>query len=127
MNTKRFNQSLASSSFTTHRLSFIVHRLAPAAAAIALGAAVGAAAGLGPLYALAGLLALGAAYAMLTNVQAGLATVVAIITLLPFGTLPFKAVITPSLLELALAALLAVWVLRLLARSESYDLRMTTL
>jgi O-antigen ligase len=98
-----------------------------AVAAVVVGGIAGSAAAFGPLYALAGLLALGAGYTMLVSTQAGLAVVLAIITLLPFGTLPFKAIITPNFLELALAALLAVWVLRLLARPETYDLRLTPL
>jgi O-antigen ligase len=47
--------------------------------------------------------------------------------LLPFGTLPFRAVITPTLLSLTLAALMVVWMARLLARSDAYDLRLTPL
>jgi hypothetical protein len=55
---------------------------------------------------------------MLVNTGVGLAVVFFLATLLPFGTLPFKAVITPSFLELALSALMAVWLLRLLSRPE---------
>src|SRR5262245_11566147 len=120
----------------THRPPSIVHRLSSfgrsqdalaAAAALALGGMAGSAAAFGPLYASAGLLVLAACYAMITSTQAGLAIVVAIITLLPFGALPFKAVITPTFLELALAGLMTVWSLRLLARSDTYDLRLTPL
>lgn len=95
--------------------------------ALVAGGLVGGAAAVGPLYAVGGLFALLAGYAMLLSSQAGLMAIFAVVTLLPFGTLPFKAIITPNFLELALAAVSVVWVLRLLARSDSYDLRVTAL
>jgi polysaccharide biosynthesis protein PslJ len=98
-----------------------------AALALAVGGVVGGAAAFGPLYALAGLLGLIAGTAVLVSTEAGLLAVFAIITLLPFGTLPFRAIITPNFLTLALAGLLAVWALRLLARPDAYDLRVTAL
>lgn len=98
-----------------------------AATAIALGGIVGSAAAFGPIYALIGLLALGVGYALLTSTDLGLAVIFAIITLLPFGTLPFRAIITPNFLTLALIALLGVWVLRLLVHSTTFDLRLSEL
>jgi O-antigen ligase len=98
-----------------------------AAVALVLGAMVGGAAAFGPLFVVAGLLALAVVYAMLTSTDLGLVAVFAIITLLPFGALPFRAIITPNFLTLALAALLGVWVLRLLARGDAYDLRLSAL
>lgn len=98
-----------------------------AALALALGGLVGGIAALGPLYALAGLLGLLAGYAMIVSTSAGLLTVFAIITILPFGTLPFKAIITPNFLTLALVAVLGVWLLRLLARPDRYELRLSAL
>ncbi|MCU0494180.1 MAG: O-antigen ligase family protein [Chloroflexaceae bacterium] len=98
-----------------------------AALALALGGMVGGAAAFGPIYVLAGLLGLAAGLAMLTSTSLALLSVFAIITLLPFATLPFRAVITPNFLTLAGGALLGVWVLRLLARSDSYRLRLTSL
>jgi len=95
--------------------------------ALALGGVIGGAAAFGPLYVAAALLGLVVGYALLTSVAAGLSGVMAIIMLLPFGTLPFKAIITPNFLTLALAGLLMVWLLRLLARSDTYDIRMTPL
>jgi polysaccharide biosynthesis protein PslJ len=95
-----------------------------AALALALGGVVGGAAAFGPIYAFAGLLALAVGAAMLTSTEVGLLAVFAIITLLPFGTLPFKAIITPNFLTLALVALLGVWALRLLARPDAYELRL---
>ncbi|WP_255604186.1 O-antigen ligase [Oscillochloris sp. ZM17-4] len=94
---------------------------------MATGGVVGAATAFGPLYAVAGLLALLVGAALLVSTEAGLIAVFAITTLFPFGTLPFKAIITPNLLELALAGLSVVWVLRLLARSDAYELRVTPL
>ncbi len=98
-----------------------------AALALALGGVVGGAAAFGPLYAIAGLLAMLAGLAVLVSTEAGLLAVFAIITLLPFATLPFKAVITPNFLTLALVALMGVWTLRLLARPDAYELRLTAL
>nr|WP_044200386.1 O-antigen ligase family protein [Oscillochloris trichoides] len=98
-----------------------------AALAIVLGALVGTASAFGPLYALAGLVVLLAGVALLVSTEAGMITVLAIATIIPFGTLPFKAIITPNFLELALAALSVVWVLRILARSDAYDLRVSSL
>jgi O-antigen ligase len=99
--------------------------LAVALLALALGGVVGGIAALSPLYAAAGLLALLVGSIFLTSITLGLAITFAIITLLPFGTLPFKAIVTPTLLSLALAGLMLVWGLRLLARSDSYDLRLS--
>jgi polysaccharide biosynthesis protein PslJ len=98
-----------------------------AALALALGGAIGGAVAFGPIYVVAGLLALAAGYAMLVSTMAGLITVFAIITLLPFGTLPFKAIITPNFLTLALLALSGVWVMRLLARPDAYEIRVSPL
>jgi O-antigen ligase len=95
--------------------------------AILSGALIGGAAAFGPLYVAAGAVALAVGYALLTSTTAGLAVVFGITMLLPFGTLPFRAVITPTLLSLALAGLMVVWVARLLARSDAYDLRLTPL
>lgn len=101
--------------------------LLAALAALLLGLLAGTAAAFGPLYAVAGLLALASGYALMTSTSMGIIFTVAIITLLPFGTLPFKAIITPNFLELTLAGVMIVWVLRLLARSDTYDLRLTPL
>ncbi|MEI6778906.1 MAG: hypothetical protein WCK70_18560, partial [Chloroflexales bacterium] len=98
-----------------------------AALAVATGGLVGTAVAFGPIYAVASLLSLLAGLALLISTEAGMIAVFAITTLLPFGTLPFKAIITPNFLELALAGLGVVWVLRLLARSDAYDLRVSPL
>jgi O-antigen ligase len=98
-----------------------------AALALALGGVVGSAAALGPIYAFAGLAALLAGATMLVSTEVGLLVVFAIITLFPFATLPFKAIITPNFLTLALVALLGVWTLRLLARPDAHELQLTPL
>jgi O-antigen ligase len=97
------------------------------ALALAAGALVGGLTALGPIYVALGLVALAVGYAMLTSTDLGLAAVFAIITLLPFATLPFRAIITPNFLTLALIALFGVWVLRLLAYSDAFPLVMTPL
>lgn len=87
--------------------------------AVLLGVAGGAAVAFGPYWAaFAALVALAFGYALLVNTSVGLATVIGVATILPFGTLPFKAVVTPNFLELALIALLSVWLLRLLLRPD---------
>ena len=60
------------------------------------------------------LLALAAAIFFFSSTDYALAAVLGLAAVLPFGTLPFKAIITPSLLELALIGLMAFWILRLL-------------
>jgi polysaccharide biosynthesis protein PslJ len=101
--------------------------LLAAVAAVVVGGIVGSGAAFGPLYAAAGVFALAVAYALLTSTIVGVMLAFAIITLLPFGTLPFKTIITPNLLTLALGGLLMVWGLRMLARSDTYELRLTPL
>lgn len=60
------------------------------------------------------LLALAATVLFFASTDYALAAVLACAAILPFGTLPFKAVITPNFLELALLGLLVFWLLRLL-------------
>ncbi|GAB4440705.1 MAG: O-antigen ligase family protein [Chloroflexi bacterium OHK40] len=98
-----------------------------AALALAAGGVVGGAAAFGPIYAVAGIAALLAGLAMLLSTEIGLLVVFTIITCLPFAALPFKAIITPNFLTIALVVLLGVWCLRLLARPDAYDLRITPL
>ena len=92
-----------------------------------LGIVAGASVSLGPFWiGWVLLLALVVGYAILRSTLVGLLAVLAAMMLLPFGALPVKIAITPTLLELALLALLAVWVLRLLAVPE-YELRVDAL
>jgi O-antigen ligase len=87
--------------------------------AVVLGLAGGAAVAFGPFWAgFVALAGLATAYGMLRFTSFGLALAVFVATILPFGTLPFKAVITPNFLELALLGLLVVWLLRLLIHPD---------
>ncbi|ACL23590.1 O-antigen ligase family protein [Chloroflexus aggregans] len=95
--------------------------------ALAFGGLIGGITAFGPLYAVAGLLALALATTLLVSVKAGLIAALAIATIIPFGTLPFKAIITPNFLTVTLVTLNAVWFLRALARSDTYDVRFGSL
>jgi hypothetical protein len=64
---------------------------------------------IGPVYAAVILAGLLLGLYILTDLSAALYTVVAVIALIPYGTLPFKIVITPSLLDLALVGFLLVY------------------
>jgi O-antigen ligase len=104
---------------TPLRRSPLLNQILVGMLAALLGVAGGAAVAFGPFW--AGFVVLGAlavVYAMLLYTSVGLAAVVLIATVLPFGTLPFKAVITPNFLELALVGLLVIWLLRRLTHPE---------
>jgi len=77
--------------------------------AVSVGALVGYA---GPLIALGALLALAAGLWALTNLEIGLLGVIAVITLLPFATLPIKIVFTPTFLDLAVLAVVFVYAMQ---------------
>lgn len=68
--------------------------------------------------------AIAVAYYVLGNTRLMLAAIVLLITVLPFGTLPFRAVITPSLLSMAILALLGVRMIHILTTPD-YRLDMT--
>ncbi|MBN1285684.1 MAG: O-antigen ligase family protein [Anaerolineae bacterium] len=101
------------------RFTALTNRAAagPRTSAVAVGVACGLAAGLvgfglatlGPIYTFAFAAGAAAALWMLTDLNVALYAVVAVICLLPFGTLPFKIAITPSFLELAMGAVLVVY------------------
>lgn len=85
---------------------------------IALCVAAGLLAGayiaiLSPLYAVAGVLAVVAGLLMLRDIWWGLAALIALITLLPFGALPFKIGFTPTFLDVVLVAIYFVWIARI--------------
>ena len=67
------------------------------AGVIGLGMAV-----VGPLYMFAGVIGLLVGLYILTDLDVALFAVIAVIGLIPFGTLPFKIGLTPSLLDVAL-------------------------
>jgi hypothetical protein len=103
---------------TVGRSRLLRHALV-ALLAVLLGLAGGAAVAFGPFWAaFVVLAALACGYAMLVNTGVGLAAAFLLMSILPFGTLPFKAVVTPTFLELALLALTAIWLLRLLSHPD---------
>lgn len=81
--------------------------LAVALVAVGLGALLGFA---GPLITVGALLGLAAALWALTSLEIGLWGAIVVITLLPFGGLPFKIVFTPTFLDLALLGVVTVYV-----------------
>ncbi len=87
--------------------------------AVAVGITAGAAVSLLPFWAaFVALPTLAAGYAMLVDTRVGLAVSIGIATIIPFATLPFRAVVTPALLTLALLMLAGVWIIRLLVRPD---------
>jgi polysaccharide biosynthesis protein PslJ len=88
------------------------------AASIALALAVGLVVGtyvavLSPILATAGIVVLVGGLLMLRHTQWGLAGLVLLICLLPFGALPFKFGFTPTFLDLVLVAVYFVWFMRI--------------
>ena len=92
-------------------------RLTPNRAAALIGAACGLAAGLiglglatiGPVYTAGVALGAAAALWMLTDLHVALYAMVTVICVLPFGTLPFDIGLTPTFLDLAMGAVLLVY------------------
>lgn len=87
----------------------VVVGLLIALVAVSVGALVGYA---GPLIAVGALLAVAAGLWALTNLEIGLLGVIAVITLLPFATLPIKIVFTPTFLDLAVLAVVFVYAMQ---------------
>jgi hypothetical protein len=82
----------------------------------------GYAVALGPLYALAGAIALAGGALLLTSVQWGLYALIGVACLLPFATFPFKLGFTPSFLDAALLMMFVVWLARLATgRERQFD------
>jgi len=77
--------------------------------ALVIGTAVSLA---NPLIAVGALAALGVALWALTNLEVGLWGTLAIITLLPFASLPFKLVFTPTFLDLAVGGSFLVYLMQ---------------
>jgi len=83
------------------------------------GALAGAMLGfLGPLLTAAAILGSVGAVLMLRDVQWGFYAVVAVSALLPFGALPFSIGFTPTFLDVALAILFFVWLMRLITHRQ---------
>ncbi len=76
-----------------------------------IGAAIGLLiAGVGPLLALAAIFGLLAGLYVITDVNIALYSIIATVVLLPFAIFPVKIAVTPTLLDLALAGFLLVYV-----------------
>ena len=95
--------------------------LNPTQSALGLGLLVGATAVVGgiilgfggPLAAAALMLAAIAALVVLRDIEIGFWAVIAVVALLPFATLPFDIGLTPTFLDMAMGAVLVVWVIGL--------------
>jgi len=85
------------------------------AAGLLLG---GAAALIPPVYIVAGIVGLAGVFVLLSSIQAGLAAIILIATLLPFAALPVNIGFYPTFLDIAIGILLILWFLRLLARPD---------
>lgn len=86
---------------------------------VVAGVLVGAVFGtLGPIISIGLIGALLVAVLMLRSTQVGLVVLVALICLLPYGALPFRIGFRPTFLNVALAALFAVWALRLITGQQ---------
>lgn len=66
----------------------------------------------GPLAAAGVIIAVLAAFVVLRDIEIGFWAVVGVVCLLPFATIPVDVGITPTLLDLALAATVGIWALR---------------
>lgn len=96
-------------------------------ATVGVGVLAGATTSLLPFWAgFLGLAVLAGATLVLSDVRLCAAAMFAIATILPFATLPFRAVVTPSLLNLALLAFSALWLLQVLT-TPGARLRLTPL
>ncbi len=69
----------------------------------------------GPIAAAALVLAIIATLVVLRDMEIGFWAVIAVVALLPFATLPIDIGLTPTFLDMALAAVVAVWLLALVA------------
>jgi len=67
----------------------------------------------GPIAAAGLLLALLAAVVIMREIEVGFWAIVAVVCLAPFATIPVDIGVTPTLLDLALAATIGIWLLRL--------------
>jgi O-antigen ligase len=72
----------------------------------------------GPLYSIAGVIALIGGLLMLRDLRWGFVALFAMIGLLPFAALPFKLGFTPTFLDLAVLALYFVWIMRIATRRQ---------
>jgi hypothetical protein len=73
----------------------------------------------GPLAAAALFLAVFGAVVVLRDMKIGLYAVILVIGLLPFATIPVDVGVTPTLLDVALGAVVGVWALRLVTGQQN--------
>ncbi|MCB0195983.1 MAG: O-antigen ligase family protein [Anaerolineae bacterium] len=86
---------------------------------VVAGVLVGAVFGtLGPIISIGLIGAVLVGILMLRSTQVGLVVLIALICLLPYGALPFKVGFRPTFLDVALGALFAVWLLRLITGQQ---------
>lgn len=86
---------------------------------VAVGGVAGALVGLlGPLYAIAAMVAAAAGLLMLRSVHVGMFAAIAIICLLPFAAIPLPIGFSPTFLDVALVAVYLVWLLRVAQRKQ---------
>ena len=72
----------------------------------------------GPIAAAAVFLAGLAALIVLRDMKVGFWATIAVVTLLPFATLPFDIGLTPTFLDMAIGAVLVVWIVRLVTGQQ---------
>jgi O-antigen ligase len=100
--------------------------------AVMLGLTIGIVGGLiglllavaGPVVAIGAIIGVLAGLYILTDITAALYGLIAVIALLPFGTLPFKVVVTPTLLDIAAGAFLLVYLFQWMT-GRRYGVRLT--
>lgn len=86
---------------------------------IVAGVLVGAMFGsLGPIISIGLIGAVVVGMLMLRSTQMGLVVLIALVCLLPYGALPIRVGFRPTFLDIALAALFAVWVIRLITGQQ---------
>jgi O-antigen ligase len=118
--------------YASNPLQDWIARLDRRAYAIFIGVLIGAAGGLvglllavaGPIVALAVLVGLFAGLYVVTNVNAALYGLIAVMALLPFGTFPFKIGFTPTLMDAAMGAFVMVYLAQWMT-GRRHSFRMT--
>ena len=99
------------------------HRWLSVLVALVLTVAVAVGAGyllaeVGPLYAAAGVVALGLGLWMLRDIEVAYWSVTGVVCLLPFASFPFSIGFTPTFLDAALGALFIVWMLQIMTGTQ---------
>jgi hypothetical protein len=118
--------------YVTNPLQEWIARLDRRTYAILIGVAIGAVGGLvglllavaGPIIAFGMLLGLFAGLYVLTNINAALYGIVAVMALLPFATFPFRIGFTPTFMDAAMGAFLAVYLVQWMT-GRRHSLRLT--